>query len=92
MTNDRMFALAQALAVAKSRQDIPTALTLLHPDMVLENPAFGSRAQGLAENEAALARFFRSFPDYDVELQVASFEVWLDGKLVFGLDDWLPSA
>ena len=30
--------------------------------------------------------------DYDVELQVASFEVWKDGKLVFGLDDWLPSA
>ena len=30
--------------------------------------------------------------DYDVELQVASFEVWKDGELVFGLDDWLPSA
>ncbi len=29
--------------------------------------------------------------DYDVELQVASFEVWHNGKLVFGLDDWLPS-
>ena len=23
--------------------------------------------------------------------QVASFEVWKDGQLVFGLDDWLPS-
>ena len=30
--------------------------------------------------------------DYDVELQVASFEVWEDGKMVFGLDDWLPSS
>ena len=28
--------------------------------------------------------------DYDVDLQVASFEVWQDGQLVFGLDDWLP--
>ena len=28
--------------------------------------------------------------DYDDELQVASFEVWKDGRLVFGLDDWLP--
>ena len=28
--------------------------------------------------------------DYDDELQVASFEVWKDGKMVFGLDDWLP--
>ena len=29
--------------------------------------------------------------DYDVELQVASFEVWKDGKMLFGVDDWLPS-
>jgi hypothetical protein len=29
--------------------------------------------------------------DYDAELQVASFEVWQDGRLIFGLDDWLPS-
>ncbi len=29
--------------------------------------------------------------DYDVDLQVASFEVWKDGRLLFGLDDWLPS-
>ena len=29
--------------------------------------------------------------DYDGELQVASFEVWKDGELLFGLDDWLPS-
>ena len=29
--------------------------------------------------------------DYDAELQVASFEVWKDGQLLFGLDDWLPS-
>ncbi len=28
--------------------------------------------------------------DYDDELQVASFEVYLDGRMVFGLDDWLP--
>ena len=28
--------------------------------------------------------------DYDAELQVATFEVWQEGELVFGLDDWLP--
>ena len=28
--------------------------------------------------------------DYDGDLQVASFEVWRDGRMVFGLDDWLP--
>jgi predicted ester cyclase len=69
MTRDRMFELAQALAVAKSRQDVPAALKVLHPNMVLECPPLGTVARGLAENETALTRFFTSFPDYDVELQ-----------------------
>lgn len=69
MDSRRMFELAQALAVAKSRQDVPAALRLLHEDMVLESPAFGTMARGLAENERVLARFFTSFPDYDVVLQ-----------------------
>jgi len=68
MESDRMFALAQALAAAKSRQDVPAALRLFHPDMVLESPAFGSRAQGLVENAKALTGFFRTFPDYQVDL------------------------
>lgn len=68
MNGNRMIELAQALAVAKSRQDIPAALKLLHEDMLLETPAFGTRAQGHAENQKALARFFASFPDYDVTL------------------------
>lgn len=67
MTEDRMFELAQALATAKSRRDVPAALKLFHPDMVLESP-FGSRPTGLAENERALTRFFGSFPDYEVTL------------------------
>lgn len=69
MNSDRMFELAQALAVAKSRQDVPAALKVLHPDMLLESPAFGTRARGLAENEMVLTRFFASFPDYNVVLQ-----------------------
>jgi predicted ester cyclase len=64
-----MFELAQELAVAKSRQDVPAALRLLHPEMLLEVPAFGTRARGRAANERALTRFFASFPDYDVALQ-----------------------
>ena len=68
MESHRMFELAQALAVAKSRQDVPAALTLFHPDMVLESPAFGTRAHGLTENVKALTRFFRAFPDYQVDL------------------------
>jgi predicted ester cyclase len=68
MNEDRMFELAQSLAVAKGRQDVPEALKLCHADMVLEAPAFGSVARGLAENEQALYGFFASFPDYHVEL------------------------
>ncbi|MBC7989444.1 MAG: ester cyclase [Luteimonas sp.] len=64
-----MFVLAQGLAVAKSRQDIPAALKLLHPDMLLESPAFGTAACGLVANEATLKSFFTSFPDYSVSLQ-----------------------
>lgn len=64
-----MFELAQALAEAKSRQDVPAALKLLHPEMVLENPAFGTTARGLEGNGAALRRFFAAFPDYEVDLQ-----------------------
>jgi predicted ester cyclase len=64
-----MLELAQALAVAKSRQDVPAAIRLLHRDMVLRTPAFGTTARGLAENEKALTRFFASFPDYEVALQ-----------------------
>lgn len=69
MDGHRMFELAQALAVAKSGQDIAAAVKLFHQDMVLETPAFGTRARGLPENEKALTRFFTSFPDYNVVLQ-----------------------
>jgi predicted ester cyclase len=68
MDGERMFELAQALATAKSRQDVPAAMMLFDCDMLLETPAFGTRARGLAENEAALKRFFTSFPDYSVAL------------------------
>src|SRR5271170_5699539 len=68
MNGNRMFGLAHDLAVAKSRQDVPAALRLLHPEMLLESPAFGTRACGPDENERALTRFFASFPDYDIAL------------------------
>ena len=68
MHERRMIELAHTLAVAKSRQDVPAALRLFHPDMALETPAFGTTYRGLAENEKALRGFFASFPDYDVAL------------------------
>lgn len=69
MERKRMFELAQQLAVAKSRQDVPAALEVMHEEMLLETPSFGSRARGLAENERTLKRFFQSFPDYEVFLE-----------------------
>jgi predicted ester cyclase len=69
MKSDRMFELAHALAVAKSRQDVPAALKLLHEEMLLETPAFGTRARGRAENGLVLKKFFAAFPDYHVVLQ-----------------------
>jgi predicted ester cyclase len=69
MNRNRMFELAQKLAGAKSRQDVPAAVKLLHEDMLLETPAFGTSVRGLADNELVLRRFFVSFPDYEVVLE-----------------------
>jgi predicted ester cyclase len=68
MEDERMFELAQALAIAKSQQDLPAAMMLLHEEMLLECPAFGTRVRGLAANEEVLRRFFQSFPDYSITL------------------------
>lgn len=62
-------ACSNCLAVAKSRQDVPAALKALHEEMLLETPAFGTSARGLAENARTLQQFFKSFPDYDVVLE-----------------------
>ena len=48
---------------------MPAALKVLHPEMLLETPAFGTSARGPAENEKVLSRFFASFPDYNVVLE-----------------------
>ncbi|MGY2151461.1 ester cyclase [Nocardia gipuzkoensis] len=68
MSDGWMMDLATELAVVKSRQDVPAALRLVHHQILLETPAFGSVARGLDANERALRAFFASFPDYDVEL------------------------
>jgi len=64
-----MFELAEALAVAKTGGDLPATMKLLHEDMVLETPAFGTTARGRAENEQVLSVFFGTFPDYHVVLE-----------------------
>lgn len=66
MDEKKMLELANGLAEAKGRQDVEAALTFLHADMVLENPAFGTRMTGHEENRLALSRWFAAFPDYTV--------------------------
>lgn len=44
MGSDPMCELAQVLAAAKSRQDLPAAMKLFHHDTVLEAPSFGTMA------------------------------------------------
>jgi len=79
MDRDRMFGLAQALAAAKSRQDVPAAMKLFHEEMLLETPAFGTRVAGLTANAEILTNFFKSFPDYNVVLHGSASN---DGVLI----------
>ncbi|MGV9839395.1 nuclear transport factor 2 family protein [Nocardia niigatensis] len=55
------------LAEAKSRQDVATAMTIYHPEGVLESPSLGTRYAG-AEIERAIAGWFAFAPDYTVRL------------------------
>jgi hypothetical protein len=48
--------------------------------------AWLSSAAGRLQDEAQWSL------DYDTDLQVATFEVWKDGRMLFGLDDWLPQG
>jgi predicted ester cyclase len=69
---DMMAGLVGKLAAAKSRQDTAAALALMHEDMVLDSPAFGTRVHGLTDNRAVLDRLFRTFPDYRVSMEGAA--------------------
>ena len=61
--------IVDALAAAKSRQDVDAAMNIYHPRGVLEAPPFGSRREGAAQLRAALEGFFSLFPDYAVTLE-----------------------
>lgn len=63
-----MARLVEALAVAKSRQDVEAAMEIYHPNGVLEAPSLTSMHEGGAQIRAALEGFFKRFPDYAVDL------------------------
>ena len=67
MSLDEMVRVADALAVAKSKQDLEAAMEIYHADCVLEAPSLASRHQGASQIRTALLGFFKRFPDYAVE-------------------------
>ncbi len=68
-----MQAIATALAVAKSRQDIDEAMRIYHPGIVLETPPFQAVGRGTDEVRSQLDLFFQIFPDYEVVLENSAF-------------------
>lgn len=64
-----MAGIVDALATAKSRQDIEAAMRIYHPQGVLVAPPLGPPREGAAEIRAGLVRFFSLFPDYAVTLE-----------------------
>ncbi|CEJ10224.1 SnoaL-like domain protein [bacterium YEK0313] len=64
-----MAGIVDALATAKSRQDIEAAMRIYHPEGVLVAPPLGPPREGAAEIRAGLVRFFSLFPDYAVTLE-----------------------
>jgi hypothetical protein len=63
-----MRALALCYGAAKSEQDIGAALSLTTEDFALETVSFGIEARDRKEAELQLIAFFRTFPDYAVQL------------------------
>ena len=59
----------RAYAQAKSRADVPAALSYCDPGVVFETVAFRAVANGTEEAARQFTAFLRAFPDYRVELE-----------------------
>lgn len=64
-----MRTLINDLADVKSKQNVPGALNIYHPDGEIITPSFNSAARGSKQLERELRIFFRLFPDYSIELE-----------------------
>ena len=65
---ETMCSIVNALAAAKSKQNIEEALKVYHPNCVLDSPSFGSKFEGEEQIRKALVNFFSFAPDYEVDL------------------------
>lgn len=66
---EKMLSIVNALAKAKSKQDIAGALAIYHPEVELISPSFNSHARSRREVGQELTLFFSLFPDYEVEIE-----------------------
>jgi predicted ester cyclase len=75
---------------AKSRADIPGALSVCSPDFTIETVALGLESKTREETQASLEIFFAAVPDYSVELG----RMAVDGDVVaaWGTARMTPSA
>ncbi|MAA70998.1 MAG: hypothetical protein CL679_04615 [Bermanella sp.] len=78
MNKTSMKACVQTLALAKSQQDIPSALNIYHQDATLITVGLNVQAVGRPAIENQLTLFFTLFPDYQIDItQIACNENWL---------------
>ena len=73
LSRERMQALVEGYARAKSRADVPAALSYCHENFELETIPFRLTARGSAEARDQLGVFFQAFPDYAVRLDAIAF-------------------
>jgi hypothetical protein len=86
-----MLALSAELARVKSKQNIPAALAIYHPEIELISPGFDSVSCGSEEVEASLKIFFRLFPDYQVTLANYAFnDSTMLARGQVSVTPWLP--
>ncbi len=61
--------MVRAYAAAKSRQDIAAALSVCHPDFVIETISLGTASDNRESTAGQLGIFFHVFPDYRAETE-----------------------
>ena len=90
MSKQEMIDCVAALAHAKSRQDIPTALEIYHPEIEMISPAFAAHACGRDETGRQLGYFFQLFPDYAV--RISDYTQEADSLLAAGFVTVTPNT
>ena len=89
ISQSKMLTLVTDLALAKSQQDIETALDIYHPQVELITPSLNAKGMGTEQARQQLELFFNVFPDYTVSLDQHAFNDNL--MLAFGTVSVTPT-